>query len=205
MDFDKLQAVAETIFPFVVIVELNSQGDPLLYPHIESVLKLIGRHKCELKVQTNGTLFTDRVIDIMIRQVGEVNLSLDAVGPKFDEVRRGGVWSKAEPGLKRFLAARKPAKLIVGLYPTVTRRTLGEGIRIFDWAAEHGVDGVIFHRYSPIQNSFEEQPTESELAAMREQIREWTLRNGDGVKVEFEAISLNQRDMALSQDSQRQP
>jgi MoaA/NifB/PqqE/SkfB family radical SAM enzyme len=193
MDFDKLQAVAETIFPFAITVELNSQGDPLLYPHIESVLELIRRNKCELKVQTNGTLFTDRVIELMRRQVGEVNLSLDAVGPKFDEVRRGGVWSKAEPGLKRFLAARNRAKLFVGLYPTVTRRTLGEGIRILDWAAEHRVDAVIFHCYSPIQNSFEEKPTESELATMQEQLREWTGRNGDGVKVQFEAVSLNHR------------
>lgn len=193
MDFGKLQAVAETIFPFLITVELNSQGDPLLYPQIEQVLELIGRHGCELKVQTNGTLFTDRVIDIMTRQVGEVNLSLDAVGPKFDEVRRGGVWSKAEPGLKRFLAARDPTRLVVGLYPTVTRRTLGEGVKILDWAAEQNVDTVVFHRYSPIQNSFEEQPSESECRAMQDQLREWSIRNGNRIKVQFEAISINQR------------
>src|SRR4051794_14979597 len=95
MDIGRFEAVAETLFPVIAEVELNSQGDPLLYPHIERVLEVIAAHHCELKVQTNGTLFTDRVIDLLTQQVGIVNLSLDAVGHRFDEVRQGGIWTKA--------------------------------------------------------------------------------------------------------------
>ena len=191
MAFHTVEAVAEAIFPFLVTVELNSQGDPMLYPEITGVLNLVAQHGCELKVQTNGTLFTDRIIDLLMRQHGEVNLSLDAVGPKFDEVRQGGVWAKAEPGLKRFLAARDPQKLSVGIYPTVTRRTIGEAIGVLDWAAEHDVDTVVFHRYSPIQDSFEERPSEAETDRMRENLAAWTARNENRVRVYFEGLCLN--------------
>ena len=60
MDIGRFEAVAETLFPVIAEVELNSQGDPLLYPHIERVLEVIAAYRCELKVQTNGTLFTDQ-------------------------------------------------------------------------------------------------------------------------------------------------
>src|SRR5947207_2111751 len=106
MDRATFEAVAETVFPVLMAVELNSQGDPLLHPDIAIVLQRIKEHLCDLKVQTNGTLFSDNLISLLVEHHGTVMLSLDAVGPKFDEVRRGGVWSKAEPGLTQFLAAR---------------------------------------------------------------------------------------------------
>src|SRR5919106_1587393 len=64
MRLGRFEAVAATLFPLLAEVELNSQGDPLLYPHIETVVERINQYKCELKVQTNGTLFTDRIIDL---------------------------------------------------------------------------------------------------------------------------------------------
>jgi len=65
MDIRRVEAVAKTLFPVIAEVELNSQGDPLLHPKIARVLELIEHHRCDLKVQTNGTLFTDRVIDLL--------------------------------------------------------------------------------------------------------------------------------------------
>src|SRR5207237_4943480 len=44
MPFATFEAVADTIFPFLVTVELNSYGDPLLYPHTPEVLALIDLH-----------------------------------------------------------------------------------------------------------------------------------------------------------------
>src|SRR5215472_6861382 len=166
MDIWRFEAVAETLFPVVAEVELNSQGDPLLHPQIDRILEIIAEHRCDLKVQTNGTLFTDRVIELLCRQSGTVMLSLDAVGPRFDEVRRGGVWARAEPGLEKFLRRRDPERLSVGIYPTVTRRTLGDALAIVQWAHDHDIDEVAFHRYIPIQNSFEEAPTAEDMRAL---------------------------------------
>jgi molybdenum cofactor biosynthesis enzyme MoaA len=173
MDIDRFEAVARTLFPVVAEVELNSQGDPLLHPQIERVLEVIAEHRCDLKVQTNGTLFSDRVIDLLCRQSGTVMLSLDAVGPRFDEVRRGGVWARAEPGLEKFLRSRDPERISVGIYPTVTRRTLGDALAIVQWAHDHDIDEVAFHRYIPIQNSFEAAPDVDELQDLANRLGNW--------------------------------
>jgi MoaA/NifB/PqqE/SkfB family radical SAM enzyme len=193
MEFATFKAVAETLFPFLVSVELNSQGDPLLYPQIDEVLDAIRRHDCDVKVQTNGTLFTSKNIALLASMFGEVNISLDAVGAKFDEVRQGGVWAKAEPGILSLLRERDPARLAVGLYPTVTRRTIGEVLPIVEWAARHDVDLVAFHRYVPIAFgiTIERCPTDEELGDARDVLRRWLQDTGDALTVVFDGEHLN--------------
>src|SRR3954451_19904762 len=191
MDLSRFEAVAETLFPVIAEVELNSQGDPLLYPHIERVLEVIAEHRCRLTVQTNGTLFTDRIIDLLTQQVGIVNLSLDAVGPRFDEVRRGGIWSKAQPGLEKLLDRRDPEALTIGIYPTVTRRTVGDALAILRWADEHDIDEIAFHRYIPIVNSFEEAPTAEELRRLSDQLGEWAAAHPNRMKISLDGNFLS--------------
>ena len=191
MPIDRFEAVAATLFPLLAEVELNSQGDPLLYPHIETVVERINQHQCELKVQTNGTLFTDRIIELLQEAHGIVMLSLDAVGARFDEVRKGGVWAKAEPNLLKFLRARDPRRLKVSIYPTVTRRTLQDIHSVVQFALDHNVEAVEFHRYSPIENSFEEQPTPNELDSAKDQLRAWLAKHGDCLEIEFDGARLN--------------
>jgi MoaA/NifB/PqqE/SkfB family radical SAM enzyme len=193
MEFSTFEAVAETLFPVLSQVELNSQGDPLLHPRIEDVLATIGRHRCEVKIQHNGTLLTDRIVDLLLRQHGTVMLSLDAVGSKFDEVRRGGVWNKAEAGLKRLLRERDPRRLSVGVYPTWTTRTVGEAVNIANWCAEHGCDIIGFHRFSPVQGSWEQAPTEELYRKKCDELRRWCVDHRNPLRVSFEGESLNAR------------
>jgi MoaA/NifB/PqqE/SkfB family radical SAM enzyme len=183
MAIRRFEAVARTLFPVVAEVELNSQGDPLLHPQIDHILEVVSQYRCDIKVQTNGTLFTDRVIDLLGQQSGTVMLSLDAVGPRFDEVRRGGVWARAEPGLEKFLRRRDPARLTVGMYPTVTQRTLGDALAIVQWAHDHDVDEVAFHRYSPIQNSFEEAPSADDMRALSSRLEDWAAARSHPLKI----------------------
>jgi MoaA/NifB/PqqE/SkfB family radical SAM enzyme len=193
MDRATFEAVATTVFPVLTVVELNSQGDPLLHPDIALVLERIKEHRCDLKVQTNGTLFSDKLISRLVEQHGTVMLSLDAVGPKFDEVRRGGIWSKAEPGLRRFLATRDPRKIAVGVYPTLTKRTIGEALNVVMWAAKNCVDSVVFHRFVPTLGSWEESPTDDEYTTVLEQLAKWAADNGDPLEIRFESKQLNSK------------
>jgi len=183
MDIGRFEAVARTLFPVVAEVELNSQGDPLLHPQIDRVLEIVAQYRCDLKVQTNGTLFSDRVIELLCQQSGTIMLSLDAVGPRFDEVRRGGVWARAEPGLEKFLRRRDPARLSVGIYPTVTRRTVGDALAIVQWAYDHDIDEVAFHRYIPIQNSFEEAPSADDMHNLSSRLTEWAAARAYPLKI----------------------
>jgi MoaA/NifB/PqqE/SkfB family radical SAM enzyme len=191
MDFGTFEAVAETLFPVLSQVELNSQGDPLLYPRIAEVLETIERHRCEVKIQHNGTLLSDTIIDLLLRQHGTFMLSLDAVGDKFDDVRQGGVWSKAKAGLTRLLRARDPRRHSIGVYPTWTTRTIGEAIAVADWCAEHGVDAIGFHRYVPVQGSWEQAPAEDDYSRACDRLRRWCVDHGDPLRIMFEGDCLN--------------
>jgi MoaA/NifB/PqqE/SkfB family radical SAM enzyme len=193
MDFGAFEAVAETLFPVLSEVELNSQGDPLLHPRIVDILSTIEHHRCEIKVQHNGTLLRDSVIDHLFTLHGTVMLSLDAVGAKFDEVRQGGNWNKAEPGLRRFLCQRDRSRLSVGVYPTWTQRTIGEAINIAEWCVENHVDLIAFHRYVPVQGSWEQAPTAADYSKACDELRKWCIRNKDPLRVSFEGEGLNSK------------
>jgi len=190
MEIETFEAVAKTLFPVLSVVELNSQGDPLLHPQVEQVLDRIAAHRCAIKLQTNGTLFTPSIIALLAQQHGMVMLSLDAVGPRFDDVRRGGRWAVAEPGILRLLSARDPRKLSIGIYPTLTRRTMGEAIAVVEWAADHGVDSVVFHRYNPVAGAAEEAPSGAEYQQVRTALVDWARRH-DGLELRFEGQFLS--------------
>jgi MoaA/NifB/PqqE/SkfB family radical SAM enzyme len=194
MSLDTFEAVAEAIFPFLSVVELNSQGDPLLHPNIINVLARIAEHGCDIKVQHNGTLLTTPIIELLCRQHGTIMLSLDAVGAKFGEVRHGGDWAKAASGLNALFAERDPVRLSVGVYPTLTRRTIGEARSVLDWSADQGADVVAFHRYVPIYGSLEACPSESDYETLKDELRSWCARNGDPIKVQFESEGLNRKE-----------
>lgn len=196
MEFSKFQSVADTLFPLLSVVELNSQGDPLLHPQIERVLGTIESHKCDVKIQHNGTLLSGPIIDLLLRQHGTITLSLDAVGQKFDEVRQGGVWSKAIPGLERLLRERDPKRMTIGVYPTLTARTIGEAMNVAKWSADHDVDEIGFHRYVTTAGSFEETPSEEQYIAVRAELREWALKNNATQRIMFEGEMLREPDVA---------
>lgn len=183
MDREVMEMVAETIFPFMVHVELNSQGDPLLYPHIERVLELLAKYECKYSIQTNGTLLTDNIIDGLLDNQGVLKLSIDAVGSKFDEVRRGGVWAKAEPQLLKFLTRRDPHRNPVWLYPTITARTLPEMMNLIEWSHRVKVDHVIFHPYDPVEGSIEECVSLEAIDQQLEHIAIWLKSQGSKLHV----------------------
>lgn len=158
MPLEVFQAVAETVFPFIPEIELNSQGDPLLYPHIDLVLDTIARHKNELRLQCNGTLFTEAMIERLLEQHGTIYMSIDAIGPLFDKVRVNGVWDKAEPMIRALCSRRDPARLGIRFYPTMTRSTVPDMMNVVAWAHSLDVDCVEFHSYNPIDGGVELEP-----------------------------------------------
>ncbi|MGE3624308.1 MAG: radical SAM/SPASM domain-containing protein [Bdellovibrionales bacterium] len=183
MDIEIFRQIAETTFPFLTEVELNSLGDPLFYPDIEEVLDTIIAHKCAYRIQHNGTLLTDNIIERLTRSAGMVSLSIDAVGPLFDQVRRNGIWEKASPGLSKLAASRDPKRVIIWIYPTVTQRTIGNLLDIVVWAHENNMDCVAFHDYDPIENSFEAVPDKAEKERQFEKISNFLVKQNSRLRV----------------------
>jgi hypothetical protein len=154
------------------VVELNSWGEPLLYPHIADVLEAIARHGCRMRLQSNATLLTPRVSERLASQSGELQLSIDATGRLFEQLRVGARWDRVAAGVGRLVAACNRDELHVWLTPTVTRRSLPDLVPLLDWAAEIGLYGVNYRRYHPVPGLVEERPGDEEMAPVVEQIRE---------------------------------
>jgi MoaA/NifB/PqqE/SkfB family radical SAM enzyme len=190
MHFENFEAVAVTLFPVLAQVELNSQVDPFLRPRINKIPHQIAKYRCEVKTQHNGTLLSDPVVDLLLQQSGTIMLSLNAVGAKFDEVRQGGVWVKAVRGLERLLRERDPRRLTIGVYPTVTKRTLGEMETVTEWAVKYSVDHINFHRYVPILDCWKERPEAEAGRVASDLLRKWCIRRGNPLQIQFEGESL---------------
>jgi hypothetical protein len=191
MEFENFEAAAATLFPALAQVELNSQGDSLLHSRIKETFLVVADYRCEVKIQYNGTLLSDPVVDLLLQQTGTIVLSLDAVGAKFDEVRQGGVWAKAVRGLEELLRERDPLRLSTGVYPTLTKRTFGDVETITEWAAKYSVDHINFHRYVPILDCWEERPEAGAGRVASDLLRKWCIRRGNPLQIQFEGESLN--------------
>ena len=191
IEFENFETVAATLLPALAQVELNSQGDSLLHPRIEEIFLFVADYRCEVKIQFNGTLLSDPVVDLLLQQTGTMVLSLDAVGAKFDEVRQGGVWAKAVRDLERLLRERDLLRLTIGVYPTLTKRAVGDIETITEWAAKHGVDHIHLHRYVPILDSWEERPEAEAGRVASDLLRKWCIRRGNPLQIQFEGESLN--------------
>lgn len=195
MSFALFQNIAETLFPFAYEVELNSRGEPLLYPQIDKVFEAFRTHQCAYRVQHNGTLLNDRVVEQLTDNYGVVSLSIDAVSPLFEQVRRHGSWEKVEAGLKNLAAKRDPARTLMTFYPTITERTVCEMLPIVRWAHEHGVDAVVFHDYNPITGSIESLPDQNLKKAQLEAITNFLQKEGSDLRVQTDSYIVHMGNM----------
>ncbi|MBM4144865.1 MAG: radical SAM protein [Nitrospira sp.] len=182
MDIDVFRKVAKTLFPLITTVELNSYGEPLLYPHIGEVLSTIKDYGCRIRLQSNATLLTPKIIDMLCSQCGRLNFSIDATGEVFNQLRVGANWEKVDRAMRELMKKANPQKIEVGLYPTVTKRTLSEMLDIMKWAHEIGIYEVHFHRYDPIDNivnPIEMRPDDDEFTSQRKVLISWIEKNSD--------------------------
>lgn len=190
MEKEIFQSVAQTLFPLMTEVELNSHGEPLLYPYIEDVLATIKDYGCKVKLQSNGTLLTPKIIEILSYQCGTASFSIDAVGELFNQVRYGASWTKVDRNIRDLMKKRHPDLLQVTIYPTITRRTLPDMLNVLSWAAEVGLDAVYFHRYDPNRWCTEERPTNDEINTQKDQILSWQERHPGGPNVAIDGAGI---------------
>jgi MoaA/NifB/PqqE/SkfB family radical SAM enzyme len=182
---ETIRAIARTTFPFIREVELNSFGEPTLHPAFAEIIDLINHHRCLLKLQTNATLLTPGVIDSLKGSCGYIWLSVDATGEVFERVRRFGRWSDVDRGVRTLMAEHDPNRLRVGLYPTITRRTLPAMLDVLEWADELGIPFVHYHVYEPIVDGVETAPSPGDLARQIKRVREWLRQHPDGPDVQI--------------------
>lgn len=129
-----------------------SGGEPLMYPHVVELAELAYRH-CQpgvINIPTNAILpsIPDRV-ERIARACPEsqliINLSLDGVGKKHDEIRGvPGNFEKFEERLGQLLALRKRLpNLTVGIHSVISTFSVGHLDELIAYADQSGADQFI--------------------------------------------------------------
>jgi MoaA/NifB/PqqE/SkfB family radical SAM enzyme len=188
MDYKVFSQVADTLFPILHIVEFNSRGEPLLHPHMERMLEKVIEHDIFLRLQTNGTQFSESKIRLLSKIRGRVSISIDATGELFEYARKLGKWDNVDAGVRAFMKARDRRHLTVTLYPTLTEKTITGARELLDWAKAVGVDLVEFHSFDPNQTCQERAPTSRQLAELKNWAAGLEATHPMGVSVDFEDV-----------------
>lgn len=188
MDYRIFSMVADTLFPMIVCVEFNSRGEPMIHPQFSEMLETVLDHELFLRLQTNGTQFTGRKLQLVGQMSGDISISIDATGDLFEYARTGGKWAQVDQGCRGVMKLRDPEKVGVGLYPTLTGKTIEGAPALIDWAMELGVDRIDFHVYEPIACGAEAAPTQAQLDALKQHVRRLDSKHPIRINVEFEMI-----------------
>lgn len=140
---EEAKALLKDLAAFKIPALLLSGGEPL----VRKDLFELAAHAKELGLRctlsTNGTLITEEVA-WQLKKAGfvYVGISLDGIGTTNDDFRgRSGAFQAAVRGFRDCVAAGQK----VGLRMTLTRHTLQDLDRIFDFIEEEKIDRVCFY------------------------------------------------------------
>ncbi|MCL1916624.1 MAG: radical SAM protein [Desulfovibrionaceae bacterium] len=198
--FEKL---AETMFPFCHVVELNSLGEPTLHKDFGYFIELINNYDCKLWLLTNGTNLTEEILGALEQARGNLSLSIDATGTIFEQQRVNASWKQVEANVRKLMAVRDKSKLAVTLYPTLTRKTAADAVPLCIWADEMGLDAVDFHYYDPIYDGIEQCPTDEEKAALEKSLLAYIRRYEPAASISLQLRQLHPQTRTLRNYAER--
>ncbi|RMF44714.1 MAG: radical SAM protein [Anaerolineae bacterium] len=129
-----------------------SGGEPFLYRHVVELAHMVYRHTRPgiINIPTNGILSdiptkVQRIAEGCPRSQVIINLSLDGVGEKHDEIRGvPGNFAKFERTLRALLALREGLpNLTVGIHSVISVFSIGHLESLLAYAAQSGADQYI--------------------------------------------------------------
>ena len=110
MDMTNFMSIIDELKTIQTIraVSLNFGGEPLVHPGFASMMKLISNNGWRTGFATNAMLMTPPVAaDIVHNQITQVDIGLDAVGTKVEELRRGAKYDVIKRNIKTLIAIRE--------------------------------------------------------------------------------------------------
>ena len=122
LDIDIVERVIHECRPAQPYYELYG-GEPLLYPHIEKVLRAIKSAGSKVQLATNGTLLANHAELLVESSSDKIWVSLDGPQEINDRQRGDGVFSQAVDGIDRVHALRAQrgvAYPLIGISVVVT-------------------------------------------------------------------------------------
>lgn len=136
-------------------INLQANGEVLLYPHFKKIIKYINKFELGLnskKLITNG-YFLDQYKDFILKYFNSVTISIDGATPETYKLRRGGdfkVFHRITTNVKDFCSQRLNAhKPFVNINCILTKQTYKDIPAMVRLAQGLGVNSIRFGNYHP--------------------------------------------------------
>ena len=149
LSLDEVTRIVDGL-PDLESVALQVNGEPLLYPHLRDVLRLLAQRGVRAELNTNAIgLSGERARALLEEGLAQVNVSLDgATAETYRRIRGVDAFARVVDNVRAFAAARLPSSSSprVSLWMTMSRHNLDELPALVDLAAALGVEEVYMQR-----------------------------------------------------------
>ncbi|OGJ13161.1 hypothetical protein A3K82_02025 [Candidatus Pacearchaeota archaeon RBG_19FT_COMBO_34_9] len=123
-------------------------GEPLLSKNLAKFLNDTKKYSFLPKIFTNGTILSDKILDLLDKRGVFVNISLEAATPKmYEAIRRGASFEQFKNNLKKYAERykhRKNDRFHIRLSCTIAINWVSEILKIIELAYELGIRDVFF-------------------------------------------------------------
>lgn len=155
-DIDRLKLYADKVLGSGLARRMAvniTGGEPLLYPHIETLLRYIHFFDAlkEINIITNGTFVNDRLLELIgsLQKIKYIKISLESPDPLTnDRIRGKNNLETVTANLERF---KKTGKEIL-IMMTLASYNAGDVEKMLEFVERYSLSGVIFERFVPLGN-----------------------------------------------------
>jgi MoaA/NifB/PqqE/SkfB family radical SAM enzyme len=128
----------------VKAVTLSGGGEPLLYPHLVDLVKLLSEKQIKIAVLTNGSLLKAETAEVLMQEASWVRVSMDAADSGvYSKIRgvNGDEFNKACSNMENF-AKNKKRKSLLGVNFIVMEENYRDVYKFLKLMKNIGVDHV---------------------------------------------------------------
>lgn len=144
---------AEKLFPGAAMVWYSGNGETLLHPNIDTILRSARDFKFVPALLTNGTLFTEHNMRLLVEGGFFLTISVDSPFEKdFERLRAGANFNKLVARLEHLLSLQQQLKnerFHVRIQCVAQQSNIGQLVDLIKWAASYGAREV---QFLPIHN-----------------------------------------------------
>lgn len=154
-----MRKIVEQVLPHAEWASLACQYEPFMSRHFDEVLEIVRDAPCPIGVTTNGTLFSERRIALLLDNpaIGALSISIDGgTRETFERIRVNGNWDKLMRNIEALGDALRKRRTAGAKLPDVQfntvlmRSTALELPQLMEIVVRSGATRVAALRYVPI-------------------------------------------------------
>ena len=141
LDFGLIRKLIDQIYTFKPYISLCGRGEPFLHPDFFEIISYIKSKGLWCAVDTNGTLIEKNVDQLINSKIDLVNVSIDSVGEKQDQIRGvPGAFQKAIDGIRELRAKSPGFRPMVRINCVITGYSADHLEEVYELARDLRVD-----------------------------------------------------------------